>query len=362
VETHRPIDRLAADSVGAALAFCVLLALSLTPRTAVAESERSGASLYHDYCSVCHGDRGRGDSRARAGMVPPPRDFTTPAAASDLTRPRMLAAVRDGRPGTAMTSWSTQLSEADMESVVSYIRESLMLAVATEDAEWGRRIYAETCSVCHGDEGRGARWTMTNLDPKPRNFTRAETRSELTRDQMIQAATFGRPDTAMPGFARQYSAEDLNAVVDYILAAFVPPLPTSPDAADPGAAAGTPAASAGSGQGVDMTRAMPNQLVGDPGRGSALYLANCAACHGVEGDGRGPRAYFILPKPRNFQHPGSKNLYNRPALFQAIAKGSLGAEMPAWDTVFDGQQIADVAEFVFRAFIRGQGMKMGAEG
>src|SRR5690242_19927953 len=32
--------------------------------------------------------------------------------------------------------------------------------------------------------------------------------------------------------------------------------------------------------------------------GKSVYLQNCAACHGVKGDGRGDAAAFLLPKPR----------------------------------------------------------------
>lgn len=34
-------------------------------------------------------------------------------------------------------------------------------------------------------------------------------------------------------------------------------------------------------------------------RGSALYKANCAACHGDQGHGDGPAATAFNPKPRN---------------------------------------------------------------
>jgi mono/diheme cytochrome c family protein len=100
-------------------------------------------------------------------------------------------------------------------------------------------------------------------------------------------------------------------------------------------------------------------LLGDAARGRELYRANCVACHGEEGDGRGPRAYFILPKPRNFTHPASRSAYNRPHLYHSIARGKLGTEMAAWDTVLDPQSIADVAEYVYRRFIVGT---LGAAG
>ena len=51
-------------------------ALLLSPLAAVAEIDAN--TLYHDYCSVCHGDKGDGNSHAKQGLVPPPRDFTTP--------------------------------------------------------------------------------------------------------------------------------------------------------------------------------------------------------------------------------------------------------------------------------------------
>jgi len=340
-----------------AVAFSSALSIALGAAIVSAEvigkqSSRDSAEVYHLYCSVCHGEQGDGRSRAQGSFIPPPRDFTTPAAAADLTRDRMIRSVRDGRPGTAMVGWTTQLSDREIEELVDYIRNHMMMPVATLDAGRGRRLYANTCSVCHGDDGRGARWTAKNLNPPPRNFSRPNTRAELSREQMIHVATHGKPDTAMPGFDSQLSDEDIAEVVDYIRTAFVPPLPlVTAGSPDPGTDVAGRVELDETGK-VNMSLPLPRGLNGDPNRGLALYLANCSACHGFEGDGRGPRAYFILPKPRNFQHPGSRETYNRPALYKAIARGSLGAEMPAWDTVFDDQQIADVAEYVFRAFIR----------
>jgi mono/diheme cytochrome c family protein len=103
---------------------------------------------------------------------------------------------------------------------------------------------------------------------------------------------------------------------------------------------------------ADMTAAMPKGLRGDAERGGRFYKANCATCHGVSGDGRGPRAYFINPKPRNFLHAASRAELNRPELFEHISEGVLGTEMPAWNKVLSPQQIADVGEYVFRAFIQ----------
>jgi mono/diheme cytochrome c family protein len=101
----------------------------------------------------------------------------------------------------------------------------------------------------------------------------------------------------------------------------------------------------------DMSLPMPFGLKGDPAKGSIFFMGNCFTCHGVEGDGNGPRAYFITPPPRNFLLEASRQRLNRPVLFEAIANGRLGTNMPAWSKVLSNQEIADVAEFVFQNFI-----------
>ena len=104
-------------------------------------------------------------------------------------------------------------------------------------------------------------------------------------------------------------------MVDYVRGAFMgAPAPRSPEPADEKA-------------GRDMLAPLPGGLVGNPDSGRAFYLQNCVACHGVQGDGKGPRAYFILPKPRNFRHPAARHEFNRPRLYQAIARGTRGSRM-----------------------------------
>lgn len=102
---------------------------------------------------------------------------------------------------------------------------------------------------------------------------------------------------------------------------------------------------------ADMTLPMPLGLTGDPAKGGVFFMSNCFTCHGVKGDGEGPRAYFITPPPRDFLLETSRQRLNRPVLFEAITNGRLGTNMPAWGKVLSNQEIADVAEFVFQNFI-----------
>jgi mono/diheme cytochrome c family protein len=154
---------------------------------------------------------------------------------------------------------------------------------------------------------------------------------------MLASVRHGRPGTAMAAWGERLSAAEIEALVDHIRAKFMPQGASAASGDDP----------------ADPTRPLPAGLVGEATRGRALYLANCVACHGAEGDGQGPRAYFIVPGPRNFRDPGARRIYDRPRLYRAIARGKLGSEMPAWDTVLTAQEIADLAEFVFRAYLHG---------
>jgi mono/diheme cytochrome c family protein len=219
--------------------------------------------LYHNYCSVCHGDKGDGRSRARSGLRPPPKDFTT--AGPSLTREVMIAAVADGKPGTAMVGWKTQLSQAEIAAVVDWVIANFMSgkpAAPVKDGVSG--------TSAHG----------------------------------------GRAQDASPA---------------------------------------KPAATA------NMSLPFALGLKGNAANGRAFYDANCATCHGKKGDGKGPRAYFIRPKPRNFLEPASRATLNRPMLYEAVSMGRLGTEMPAWSKVLNEQQIADVSEYVFQQFIRPKG-------
>jgi len=343
--------------------------------------------IYRDNCAVCHGDRGDGQSRARFGLNPQPRDFTTAGAAAELNRKRMLTSVMQGREGTAMVAWLGRLSEAQIEGVVDYVRRSFMrlapseddLAVTEPHLARGREIYEEHCRVCHGDRGNGATWTNSVLNPPPRNFTSPQARRLLTRKRMLASVTYGRKETAMMPFSGRLSEEDVSAVVDYIRQVFMKgpvvadagmsDLPLAGGHGAGGHAAATPHGRAPSGIGsagmaprlgvqgqaqphqVDMMAPFPMGLAGDFERGRDIYLPNCSTCHGVRGDGLGPRSNFIQPKPRNFLHIESRSMLNRPALFNAIVVGKFGTVMPAWGKVLSPQQVADVAEFVYQDFI-----------
>lgn len=225
---------------------------------------------------------------------------------------------------------------------------SIAAGSAAADPIDAATIYAESCSVCHGDDGRGAVWGQASLSVPPRNFRTAESRNELTRERMIASVTAGRPGTPMPGFGTQLSLDQIFAVVDFIRENFMAP----PEAANP-QVPGLPGNTAYGpiGQSAQAPGPAVSTFEGDATRGALLYAENCVDCHGANGGGDGPRAYFIFPKPRNFHDPSTQSYLDRGNLYNGIKFGVVGKEMPAWGKVWSDQQIADVAEYVYQQFL-----------
>ncbi|BAL22697.1 cytochrome c, class I [Azoarcus sp. KH32C] len=239
--------------------------------------------LYHEYCSVCHGDRGDGNSRAMKSLNPPPRDLTK--AGSSLPRDYILQVISNGKPGTAMVGFKTRLNSEQLGALADYVHNDIV--------HRGADIAAGTVSAPSGSSGT------------------------LGGAHKLSSAEVGS-SAPVPPIAAPLPADK----------------PVSPD------------------ERADMKSPFPSGLKGEAAKGKEFYTKNCAECHGVNGDGQGPRAYFIRPVPRNFLQERSRLTLNRPAIYAAVFFGRTGTEMPAWSKVLSEQEIANVSEYVFETFIR----------
>ncbi len=88
-------------------------------------------------------------------------------------------------------------------------------------------------------------------------------------------------------------------------------------------------------------------------RGKDIYLAQCAVCHGVQGDGNGFLAAGFQVKPRDFTKAQYKfrstrvdNLPTIEDLAKVIKEGVPNSTMPAWGQFLKPEQISDVAKYL----------------
>jgi len=290
--------------------------------------------LYRKQCGVCHGDEGDGRGRAGANLQPPASSFT--ALRDKLNKKNIAQAIRDGKKGTAMVAYGRRLSESQIAALADYIMAHFVGHKTGDKTPAGKQLYIEHCAACHGDNGNTAVWAKNGLTPPPRNFTSEAAREELSRERMITSVTYGRPGTAMMSFQRRLDAQQIESVVDFIRASFMSEESSKSERSSAS----------------DASANFPKGLVGDSAAGEKFYMNNCFTCHGKQGDGKGPRAHFNYPRPRDFTSADTQQRFDRPALFHAIKKGKKGTVMPAWETVLNDQQVANIAEFVYLTFIK----------
>lgn len=289
-------------------------------------------TLYAENCAVCHGLNGEG-----IGPTPP---LNNPALAS-MPYDDLFKTIARGRYGTSMPAWSKDdggpLSDYQISELVSLVQSGdwqatgdrvvnlglaplipfttqpdtalLETVAALPDGETLKSaitIYANSCVACHGADGLGTALAPALNDPA----ARAKPAEELTR-----TITFGSPGTRMSAWSGQLTPEEIARMVTLIQRWDEIPLGTipAPDVPIP-------------------TTAESIALGGD------LFAANCARCHGPEGQGT-PRAPALNVKSFLTQT-------NDQAMQLIISGGVPGTAMPAWGDRMTESDIQAIVGFI----------------
>jgi mono/diheme cytochrome c family protein len=206
------MTRLLVQSILLGLAWAAVQDIAQAADLTVAQ----GAALYQRNCAACHGEKGNGDSRAKASLSKPPRDFTAENARRALPRDYMIATVRDGKHDAPMVGRKSRLGEAQMEAIVDFIRAAYMPPEPGTPRAQGREIYTARCAACHGGRGEGG---TPHGGAKVPGLSRTRARNDLTREDMVAAIASEKHGSLRGGSA--LSAADREAVVEYIRTTFV---------------------------------------------------------------------------------------------------------------------------------------------
>lgn len=229
-----------------------------------------------------------------------------------------------------------------------------------ERLQKGRAVYERHCLGCHGEEGRGNGPAAPFLETRPRDFTLGKYRYRSTElghlplDGDLYRSIFrGLPGSPMPTW-KELSDEQIWLLVDYLKSLYEGDkkfndrdkiIPVPPPRVDP-----TPD--------VEILR------------GRAVYLAaQCANCHGVQGEGDGEgwddttSDYGGRVRPRDLR-PRLKNA-DTPELYVLLGRHLerlVGA--PAWAKVSAGEKWKDLSPATpekqdrFARLLLGMGGKM----
>lgn len=203
----------------------------------------------------------------------------------------------------------------------------------------GRKIYEAKCVECHGASGKGDGPAASLLTPRPRDFTTGKYKIRTTEsgtgptdDDLIQSVRQGLYGTAMPGWDRILSDEEIRDVVGYIKtlsARLVAPKPVILKPATPAS--------------IDSIT-----------RGRVVYdKLQCGKCHGSDGRGTGavtqdfkddanqPLPAADLTEPWTF-HGGAtaRDIYLR------FRTGMTGTPMPSFADAASDAEMWDLANYV----------------
>lgn len=209
-------------------------------------------------------------------------------------------------------------------------------------------LYRQHCAVCHGAKGDGQTLAAHALEPAPRDFTSKKARQELSRAHMIEVLNKGTVTdkgkrTFMVAWKDHMNREQIEAVVDYIIVKFMDGKAAPKDKVQDHRHKGH---DHGKVKAVDY----PYGIKPGASRGKSIYAANCATCHGAQGDGSGNPVLPGSSKPRSFHDADFREFANGFSLFSAVSHGR--GHMPAWDKKLSNQEIADVAEYVLQSFVK----------
>lgn len=177
------------------------------------KSSAAGQIAYSASCASCHGSTGQG------------------AVASNLINPAFLEAATDGfiaaavRHGRCISSENTstkgtnpQVTDQQLADIIGYLRKKAPFSqqynrVIEGDPKEGQRLYEESCTGCHGKNGRNG----NAIELANKAFQEAAT------DGYIQATIVrGRLSAGMPAFGmnsihyRKLGIEEVNNLVRYI--------------------------------------------------------------------------------------------------------------------------------------------------
>ncbi len=342
------VPALLALTLALALAACSDRAppAALAPTTASVAKPASaehelGRRIYNFRCYFCHGYSGVAQTLASTYLEPRPRDFKA-TAPDQLSREKMLEAVKNGHPGTAMRGFDGILKPAEMAAVTDFVRQEFMVAKAvntryhTKENGWpeheryaaafpfatgkialdtapeqltpgqraGRHLFMSSCISCH-DRSKvnkpGAPW-----ESRPLSYP---------RNGFVPGDNYASPGTA--GKASAPKVDAITSATPYHLHDKAPALASLSD---------------------------------QERRGETIFQQNCAFCHAADGTGRNWIGSFLEPHPRDLTAAAFMSSMTRERLAGVIRDGLPATSMPAWKAVLPESDVQALVAYIGRAF------------
>lgn len=96
-------------------------------------------------------------------------------------------------------------------------------------------------------------------------------------------------------------------------------------------------------------------------QGRVLYMRHCSHCHGTSGDGKGPTAEYLNPRPRDYRHgvfkftsTTAQAKASREDIRRVLQNGVPGTYMPSFVPMLKDKELDIVVEYVRFLSMRGE--------
>jgi DMSO reductase family type II enzyme heme b subunit len=217
----------------------------------------------------------------------------------------------------------------------------------------GREVYYKNCLFCHGDHLDGQGQFGPGFNPRPLNFQDIGTIAQLQESYVFWRIATGGPglpregapwSSAMPVWHEMLEEDEVWKVTTFLYdyTGFVPRTwELEEQDAKPAAE-------------VEAEAQPGDEGAADEAVIARIYRERCAQCHGAEGEGDGPAAEFLYPKPRDFflgvlkyktthadaEFPSDDDLK------KTIRDGLPGTAMPGWSDLLSEAEIDGLIELI----------------
>jgi DMSO reductase family type II enzyme heme b subunit len=260
-------------------------------------------------------------------------------AAATVEAPPELRAVHPAPPASISFRGKTM----DVQGLDNPLRKGAA-DLGKHTAEGGA-IYVRNCMFCHGDNLDGAGHFAHAFSPPPANFQDPGTIAMLQEAFLFWRIAKGGPglpkestpwNSVMPAWEDRLSEEEIWKVILYLYDATGYQPRRWEEGEHKHSALAPPARRAG----LLGPRSAEAQPAGDAAHGKVVYEKKCMLCHGEKGDGNGPGAALLDPRPRDFTKGKFKirtsvsgQAPTDADLFRIISEGMPGTSMPGWKTL-----------------------------
>ncbi|CAB3774150.1 cbb3-type cytochrome c oxidase subunit II [Paraburkholderia humisilvae] len=158
------------------------------------------------------------------------------------------------------------------------------------DSRQGHALFQQSCAGCHGERGDGKSIVAAALHPAPADLTQV-TYSDRALRNILENGVSG---SSMPAW-RDLSKQHMADIIAWLHT-------------------------------IDRAKNEDAPPISIIAQGARVYAKECAACHGVNGDGDGPVAPLIQPRPFDFTQARP----SATAIEKVLRVGVPGTAMPAF--------------------------------